>query len=1405
MTKYLLFYFYLFATITFNVAGQATFFLPKITDAQGNENPVIDCNYPLNGNCLPLSVTYPKLFDTTVYSVESEDFKPYGAFNSGTPLLADADDLFLKKEIIPFNFCFFGKSYNEVIIGSNGIITFNSTQLGNVSYPNIKVQNPDISLPLNSIFGVAQDLVFSQKNDSEIYYSVVGTLPFRKLVINYYKGRIVGCDQTSTSQIILNEGTNDIEIFVDEKPLPCTTAKFKESLIGIINGDGTKGYSPPGRNTGIWSAKQEAWKFKANGNEVIPQISWYNSDKVNIGTGKTITVCPEKNEIYGVILKYAICGSNNFEIDAESLVSFAPDFPLAKSYTKILCGNTPITVNLDDYLQGLTPQIPSNLRFSFHNTLADAKNNQNLLTPIFELSDNMLFYVRVQNPTDPNCYRTSVLKIDLISKSLLSTKAEICDINNDGVEKNYVLSLLNPKLFNLPLNGYVHYFKNKTDAENNQNEVINADITDNEQFFIAYQAPECKQIFGPITVKFLSSPLIKTPIDFSFTTCDLKDDKTEPFDFNLKLSSLIATDPNYVFTYFNTYDDAFSGNGSQLTTIKEGKYIVYVRVAIPGGCFSIATINLDITFTKVEAKDQTSYICFDGTQDIDVNLNDYTNGMLIDPLTGIIKTYFLTEADAESDQNVIINLQKLTGDGYFVSNIFYVKFSDPAGCYALKKVFINLVHPVIAQNKFEICDFKNDNTESVNLNSLSSAIIGSQNATVFYYETNSDARSDANRITNFTLVNSKKLFVKIISYGCSNIFEINLNSIATPTIKEHLTIVRNSVCDNNNDNIENFNLTQLQSEIYGGTKPVTFNYYTNYNPTDNSLSGLITTPITFPVKGVSKVYAQVTFAEGGCYSVSTIDITLNFLPAIVLKKANLAKCDYDFNLNESFKLNEAIPQNFIQADNKVLLADLSVSFFVSEADANEGDLSKQITSPYITKDSDVTVWARFTSKLTTCYSVASVNLKTYLPPKALKSTIADVCDDNLDGSFDVNLLNFTSNMSTTNGTDNHFAFFFTESDANNNINPIPAPQSFSANPLPALLWVRIENIPGCYDISSFDLNLGTKIPLKNYGPFDAKICDAGNNGEEAVDLTQFQTTIYSGNATFEYFTSLTDLHNYSNLIQSPQSYLFNEKLGPQKIYIKVSAAGFCPEMVVINPMLKKTPMFSLPDYYFCPEGFISIQPDFSGLDIANFEWIDPSGQIISTNNEILNVKTEGVYKINVTALNGCTFSTQFNVKKYEVPVITDLSATGNTITVIATGSKAIRYSKDGIIYQLSNIFENLPAGVTTFYVKFIDSECLGVRKKGLILNVKNAFSPNGDGINDTWSIDELYVFEGKVANLKIYDRYQKLIYEQESSTKLEWNGKISGFRAVPTDSYWYLLTLPDGRTFNGWVILKNRN
>ncbi|MFY7814752.1 MAG: hypothetical protein ACOVRK_06100 [Chryseobacterium taeanense] len=30
-------------------------------------------------------------------------------------------------------------------------------------------------------------------------------------------------------------------------------------------------------------------------------------------------------------------------------------------------------------------------------------------------------------------------------------------------------------------------------------------------------------------------------------------------------------------------------------------------------------------------------------------------------------------------------------------------------------------------------------------------------------------------------------------------------------------------------------------------------------------------------------------------------------------------------------------------------------------------------------------------------------------------------------------------------------------------------------------------------------------------------------------------------------------------------------------------------------------------------------------------------------------------------------------------------------------------------------------------------------------------------------------------------------------------------RAIPTSSYWYVITLPDGRTFTGWILVKNNS
>lgn len=1403
MQKIVFFLFYTFLMISFPTQGQQLKDAVKIADLTGNENPVIDCSYSLTGNCLELKTSFPEFNETSSYSVSSEAFTPYGAFNAGTALKVDNDDWFTNKIKLPFNFCYFGINYSEIVVGTNGVITFDANQLDKINYPNLEFANPDISLPKNMIFGVFSDLVFSKNNDSEIYYSVAGAAPFRKFIVNFYKAGIVGCNETSTSQIVLSEGTNTVEIFVESKPLICANGKFKNSLLGIINADGTLGYSPAERNTGVWQAKNEAWKFTPAGATIIPEITWYDSKKEVIGNGETIKVCPEKEDTYSVEVKYKICGNLDLILKDSSSITFAGDYPVAKDFTNIFCGGNSFEVDLKNYLQNLTPQNSANFKFSFYDTIADAQAGKNAQPENFVLNSNRIFYVRIENAADPNCFRISTLNLQLIIESLRTNTLTICDFLNDGVEKNYKLSDFNSQLLSFPLNGTVHYFLSEAGAINDTNEVKTANLGNNEQFFIKYKTQTCSQIFGPITVNLSPTPVVNPPFIFKLTTCDFKRDYVEPFDFFDQLGHLVTTDPEVVLRFYSTYQQAFTGTGTPLITIKEGKYPVFVRVEMPGGCFSIATINLDITFTKVDSKDREEYICFNGTDDINIDINNFAPSMLVDSPTGIITTYFESERDAELDRNPISNLQTITENGDFVKKIFYVKFMDATGCYAVKALKVNLINVIIKQKEFSECDFLNDHEEKIILDDLTKRIIGPQKATVSYFITNDDAQHNRNAISAYNVQNSQKLFVRIESYGCSAVFEITINLVPTPIVEPTVELVNNSVCDNNNDGAETYDLRKLQTQIYKGTERVVFQFYKKYNPALNSLTDLIASPANFIVEGSTTVYAKVSL-PGGCFSVSTISIKFNFLPAIALHPAVLQKCDYEFDLNETFNLRDTLPQVFIQSENSNQLTDLIITYYKTEKEANAGLAASQINPVVKTVKSRISFWVRFTSKTNACYSVVPIELQTYLPPKGKNSVIPDLCDDNLDGFYDVNLTAFTQDMVYTQSADNNFTFFNTKKEAEDHLNAIKNPTQFSFKPSVTRVWVRVENISGCFDTASVDFTFGKKITFDNAGPFTINDCDAGNDGQESVNLTQFEKTIYKAAAKYEYYATFLDLNNGANKIDDPKNYLFNKKSGPTKVFVKVSTAGFCPEKVEINLLLKQTPMLTLPDYYFCPGSFVDIKPDFSGWSVVKYEWFNPAGELVSTDHQLLGVRIEGTYKIKVTVTNGCSATTSFFVKTYDAPLITDLVANGNSFTVIATGSEKIIYSIDGVTYQDDNIFYNLPFGRTTFYVKYKDTECVGDMKEGLLLNLTNAFSPNDDGINDTWIIDDLYVFDGKKANLKIYNRFQEKVFEQESATRLVWDGKIGG-RLVSSAAYWYILTLADGRVFNGWVLLKNRN
>jgi len=90
----------------------------------------------------------------------------------------------------------------------------------------------------------------------------------------------------------------------------------------------------------------------------------------------------------------------------------------------------------------------------------------------------------------------------------------------------------------------------------------------------------------------------------------------------------------------------------------------------------------------------------------------------------------------------------------------------------------------------------------------------------------------------------------------------------------------------------------------------------------------------------------------------------------------------------------------------------------------------------------------------------------------------------------------------------------------------------------------------------------------------------------------------------------------------------------------------------------------------------------------------------------------------------------------------------------------------------------------TVSVKVLDSE---------MIKVSDFFSPNGDGVNDYWTIPELDLLPD--SRVFVFDRFGRTLVESVGNS-FRWDGLINNIPA-PVDSYWYLVKLNENETLRG--------
>ena len=87
-----------------------------------------------------------------------------------------------------------------------------------------------------------------------------------------------------------------------------------------------------------------------------------------------------------------------------------------------------------------------------------------------------------------------------------------------------------------------------------------------------------------------------------------------------------------------------------------------------------------------------------------------------------------------------------------------------------------------------------------------------------------------------------------------------------------------------------------------------------------------------------------------------------------------------------------------------------------------------------------------------------------------------------------------------------------------------------------------------------------------------------------------------------------------------------------------------------------------------------------------------------------------------------------------------------------------------------------------------------------VIGFPKFFTPNGDGNNDFWQVQGVSSQFQPNSIIYIFDRYGKLL-KQISPTDSGWDGTYNG-NLMPTNDYWFSVTLEDGRQFSSHFTLK---
>lgn len=236
----------------------------------------------------------------------------------------------------------------------------------------------------------------------------------------------------------------------------------------------------------------------------------------------------------------------------------------------------------------------------------------------------------------------------------------------------------------------------------------------------------------------------------------------------------------------------------------------------------------------------------------------------------------------------------------------------------------------------------------------------------------------------------------------------------------------------------------------------------------------------------------------------------------------------------------------------------------------------------------------------------------------------------------------------------------------------------------------------------------------------------------------------------------------------------------------------CPndysDTVILIPYIPVLSISALDTTTFCEGDSVAL---VATAGYTNYLWST------TDTSESITATTTGSYKVTITDFRGCMNSDSIDVLVNPLPI-----ADAGYDTTISLGVSVTLMGNGGIKYLWSpsehlnnDTLQNPTASPkvnTTYTVLVTDingcqntDEVFITVNKDYAFGPKNLITPNGDGFNDTWKVDNL--IEYAECKLTILNRYGMVVYESVGYDN-SWNGSKTNGTMVSDGTYYYIIT-----------------